>query len=412
MGNQTIVSGASERRDKMGLFKRGQTWWVSFTYQGKQVRHSTETDDKKLAEKIYHKVRTEVNEGKWFAPPIEEATFQELADDLFADYKMNQRKSLWRIEISVKHLQKLFKGYTSSKITTKEVKKYISMRFDEGVINGTINRELTTLKRMFSLGIKQTPPRVLLIPFIPKLKEANARTGYFEHNEYLRLKETLPDYLKPVLTTGYYTGMRKEEILSLTWRQVNIFEKKITLDADTTKNDEARAIYLTGELYDVILNQWKLKESQYPQCSYVFSISGQKIKSIRMQWGKALVGCGYRPTFKCKNCGTIVELEVGQKRKDLKCIKCRGTRFKTHNKLFHDLRRTAVRNMVRAGVPEKTAMKISGHKTRDVFDRYNIVSEEDLKDACEKVSRYHGENSKNELQEQNYHNFITMPGSR
>lgn len=396
----------------MGLFKRGQAWWISFTYKGKQVRHSTETNDKKLAEKIYHKVMTEVIEGKWFEAPHKETTFQELADDLFGDYKMNQRKSLWRAEINVKHLQKRFDGYKSSEITTEEIKKYMSMRLAEGVGNATINRELTALRKMFSLGKEQTPPKVLTIPFIPKLKEANARTGYFEHNEYLRLKKALPDYLKPVLVIGYYTGMRKEEILSLTWRQVSIFEKKISLDADTTKNNEARVIYLAGELYEVILNQWKLKESQHPQCPFVFSRDGQKIKYIRRSWARALHECGYRPTFKCKDCGAIVELEEGQKRKDLNCSKCRGNRFKKHDKLFHDLRRTAIRNMVRAGIPEKTAMRISGHKTRSVFDRYNIVNEADLKDACEKVSIYHGEAGKTLLQEQNYHNFITIPQSR
>lgn len=396
----------------MGLFKRGQAWWISFTYKGKQVRHSTETNDKKLAEKIYHKVMTEVIEGKWFEAPLKEATFQELAEDLFGDYKMNQRKSLWRAEINVKHLQKRFDGYKSSEITTEEIKKYMSMRLAEGVGNATINRELTALRKMFSLGKEQTPPKVLTIPFIPKLKESNARTGYFEHNEYLSLKKSLSDYLKPVLVIGYYTGMRKEEILSLTWRQVSIFEKKITLEADTTKNNEARVIYLAGELYEAILNQWKLKESQHPQCPFVFSRDGQKIKYIRRSWARALHECGHRPTFKCKDCGAIVELEEGQKRKGLNCSKCRGNRFKKHDKLFHDLRRTAIRNMVRAGIPEKTAMKISGHKTRSVFDRYNIVNEADLKDACEKVSLYHGEAGKTLLQEQNYHNFITIPQSR
>jgi integrase len=396
----------------MGLFKRGQIWWISFTYKGKQVRHSTETNDEKLAKKIEHKVMTEVIEGKWFTTPVEEATFQELADDYFGDYRMNQRKSLWRVEISVKHLQKGFNGFASSEITTPEIKKYISLRLGEGAANGTINRELTALKRMFSLGARQTPPKVLTTPFIPKLREANARTGYFEHNDYLRLKEALPDYVRPILVAGYYTGMRKEEILSLTWRQVNIFEKKITLDADTTKNSEARVIYLAGRLYEAILLQWKLKESQYPQCSFVFSRNGQRIKNIRKSWEKALRQCGYKPTFKCKGCGTVIELEEGQKRKSLKCSKCHGTTFKKHDKLFHDLRRTAVRNMVRAGVPERIAMKISGHKTRAVFDRYNIVNEADLREACEMISLYHGEVPQVEPQEQNYHNFITVPRSR
>ena len=186
------------------------------------------------------------------------------------------------------------------------------------------------------------------------LKENNVRKGFFEHGDFLALREALPEYMKGFVTFAYKTGWRASEIESLTWAQVDLDNGIVRLEAGETKNDDARTVYLDEELQEIFQGQFDARKDRKKVLPWVFTneAGDGPVKDFRKSW----VGA-------CKNAN------IGKR-------------------LFHDFRRTAVRNMVRAGIPERVAMMVSGHKTRSVFDRYNIVSDTDLRLAAQKTETY------------------------
>jgi integrase len=341
--------------ENMGsLYKRGKMWWIKYYKNGKPYRESTGTDKKMVAKKLLDRKEGEIAQGMVPGIQFDKVTFDELAEALLRDYRINQKKSLARAEWSVRHLKVYFESWRVQAITSPEINKYVSARLEEGAANGTINRELTALKRMFNLGAQQTPPLVDKVPHIPMLKENNTRKGFFEHTDFLALRDALPDYLKGFVTFGYKTGWRISEISSLTWAQVDRDQGIVRLEVGETKSDDGRTIYLDDELKEFFQLQWDLRKKIGVLIPYVFvnRIGTGPIKDIRKTWFRAL------------------------------------NKAALPRKLFHDLRRTAVRNMVRSGIPERVAMMISGHKTRSVFDRYNIVSDTDLRQAAQKHQDY------------------------
>ena len=336
------------------IYKRGNVWWIKYYRNGKSFRESSKTTKKMVAKKLLDRREGEIAQGKIPGIQFEKVSFEELAEDFLRDYRINNKRSLDRAERSVKHLNKCFEGDKVPTITTPRINKYIENRQKEGAANATINRELSALKRMLNIGAQQTPPLVDRVPKIHMLDEDNVRTGFFEHAEFLKFRDALPFYLKGFTTFGYKFGWRVEEIADLAWSQVDRRQWGVRLEVGTTKNKGGRLIYLDSELKEIFEQLWAQRKASNRLLSYVFpNRSGDgKIRDFRFAWNKA---------FK---------------------------ESKVEHKLFHDLRRTAVRNMVRAGIPEKVAMRISGHKTRSVFERYNIVDDKDLKLATAQQEKY------------------------
>jgi len=270
------------------------------------------------------------------------------------DCKVNGKSYDWAELVVRVHLRPYFGNLPIPKVSTATIQRFIAMRQQEGAANATINRDLALLRRAFYLGHDSTPPRVARVPRIPELQEHNVRKGFLEHDIFLKIRGARPElWARLAATFGYFTGCRKGEILPLGWEQVDLLERVVRLEPGAITSGEARVIPLAPELHDMLAMQKAIRDRDYPTCPWVFCREGQPVNSHdrRDAWEKA-----------CKLAGFVD--------KDGK-----------PTKLFHDLRRTGVRNLIRAGVPERVAMSISGHQTRAVFDRYNIVSESDLKDA-------------------------------
>jgi integrase len=212
---------------------------------------------------------------------------------------------------------------------------------------------MALLRRAFRLGVQATPRKVnpAALPSFPMLPENNVRQGFLLPDQYGRLLEELPPELRPLLVVGYHVGCRRGELLPMRKEQVDLQAKQITLYPGTTKNSEGRTLPIYGEMLPVLTEQMQaLKE--FPKCRWLFHRNGRRIRSFRASWRLA-----------CERAGLP-------------------------GLLFHDLRRSAVRNMRRAGISEKIARAISGHKTREVFDRYDIVDTADLEQAGAKLEEF------------------------
>jgi integrase len=293
-----------------------------------------------------------VASGKMPGILFDRVRFDELAEDLENSYRIEGRKSMQRLQASLKKLKIFFEGMPVPNIDTSAINRYIMKRQAEGAAPATINRELSALKRMLNLGCQATPPKVALVPKIPHLRENNTRQGFFELSEFNAIRDALPEHLKGIATIGYRCGCRLSEITSLKWAQVDLKAKVFRLEE--TKNDEPRIIPMDSEVEAVFRTQRDRRRELKSALPWVFLNANGKnrVKRFDKAWATA-----------CKAAGVP-------------------------GRLFHDLRRSAVRNLTRAGISEAIAMRISGHRTRSVFSRYNIVNENDLQQAVQQQAHY------------------------
>jgi integrase len=297
---------------------------------------------------------------------------------------MNSRRSTAREQGRIdNHLIPYFTGRKMTAISSDTITSYIVARQQAHATGGTINRETAILKRAFRLALR-AGKLTTAAPYIPKLRESEPRQGFFERAEFDAVRDKLPAHLQPLLTFYYWTGWRSSEALSLQLRHVNLAEGAVRLDAAQSKNGQARVFPFAAldELRDVLTKQVESAERLSRETTKIVTAvfhnpDGSPVSKSewRTAWEAARTAAGYPA------------------------------------KLVHDFRRTAARNLVRAGVPETVAMKLTGHKTRSMFDRYNITSGDDLRAAGELLQAYVTEKPKAAKKQAQVRQFRRRNGS-
>jgi integrase len=340
------------------VYQRGAVWWVRYSHRGRDHRESSGSHRETDAWRLLKERWKQIGRGR-FVFGEDKVRMEDLFGALELDYKNNGRRSTRGLKWRLAPLRTAFGEDRAIDVTEARIEQYKADRLTsftrtrygvgtQHVSPATVNRELAALVRAFRLSVRQK--RLSVAPTIELLKESAPRQGFLEPDAFGRVVAALPEDLQDMARFAYLSGWRKGEIQALGWPDVDRSAGRIMLRREHSKNGEPRILPLLGELTTLIERRWIAREYETAEGTsalspFVFHREGQPVRDFRKAWESA-----------CKVAGVS------------------GT-------LFHDLRRSAVRNMDRAGVSQTVAMALSGHKTASVYRRYRIVDENDLREA-------------------------------
>jgi integrase len=327
---------------------RGRIWWITYYVGGRPIPESSGSTDKATAENLLKQRIGEIAAGRDVSP--DRATINDLCALVITDYAVRKLRDAaivkWRYEANIKPA---IGNLLAARFGASQVRAFVSARREAGASDPTINRELSIIRRGFRLGFEEDPPMVRRVPHILKLDEDNARQGFLTPTQYETLLASLPERLKALFAVAYHVGTRKGELRKIKWSQVDFDAQCIRLQASQTKGKKARELPFYGEMEHWLRRQ---RERCPEGCQWVFFHNSRPVGAQLRGWREACEAAGV-PAL-----------------------------------LFHDLRRTAVRNMRLAGIDQSVRMKISGHKTTSMEARYNILDGADLKDAATKMNSF------------------------
>ncbi len=341
-------------RGEGGLEKIGHVWYFTFyNLKGKQVRRSSKSRLKAVAVEMLQQAQKELRKG---AEPTSarKTKYEDIRCILVDDYLSSGKAVMDGEEILIsgrrgllKPLDDYFGGINVANIKTDMLRDFSAKRMENGVAGPTVNRNLAMLRRMFKLAERES--KVSSVPYFPMQKESEPREGFLERPKFEKLRAEMPEPLRATLTFCYETGCRTGAMAKVVWPWVNLAEQEISLPPGIVKNRKPLIVPLSDELTAMLKKKFRGHGTAF------------ETKNFRREWIKACVKCG-----------------LGEKT---------GKAWYQYKGLVpHDFRRSAVRNLVNAGVDTATAMKITGHRTLHIFMRYNIISTGQLHEAMEKVT--------------------------
>jgi integrase len=367
------------RGDGRVFRQRGSSYWYfSYYLHGREFRESSKSTDRDTAVRLLRRRLKEVGAAQLGArafagPKAERITVNALLESL-REHKLRNGRGDPRSALKV--LKTRWGMRLAVTLTGPEIRKWQDDLQKEGYAKATVNRLCQLLGQAYNIARRDG--LLISAPPIPRLAEQNRRTGDFLPADFQRLVECLPEYLQDFVRWGRLTGWRAGSIRSLRWE--DIVDGKLWCRAQYSKDREAHGMPLVGELRDIIERRRTAKAGPY-----VFSYQdGRPIGCYKRAWVTACCKAGVGKLV-CPTCAGAVDAEH-------QCPTCekqwRRKDLRYEGRIFHDLRRTAASELVRSGVPEIVAMKITGHATRSMFDRYNIVRDDDVRRALEQREAY------------------------
>lgn len=336
------VDGLGRVRKRLG----SRFYWIFFHVGGKRIAESSKSVRKADAQALLWK---RLQEYRLIPGLVTRSTVDEVLDHYLRDAELRGIRSLDAAARASARARGFLGHEFAAEIDPRRIHEYqqtLRARFKPATVNQAVGFLRAAFKHAARSGMIARSPE-----FPRKLPERNARQGFIEHADYVAILAELEEWAKDPFSFLYFSGWRRNEVLGLLWSEVDFDERCVRLSSERDKTDDLRVLPFLGDIPEILSRRLRSRIVGLP---VVFDRDGRAISPVTMnKWFRRACIIAGRPRI-----------------------------------LIHDCRRTTVRNLIRAGVSEVVAMKITGHKTRAIFDRYNVSSERDRQEAAEKYSAF------------------------